>query len=214
MTAGLTIYNDDFDIQIDSDYTNLSLISTMKIPAQGEPIPPYDGEEEPNITTAWTSKPIFALQPLPINSYQTIYRRIGNGFIHIFEDIPRNSIGSGFGLEVYKDDGTIAYSSKYKDVKIIDYVKMSIKSTVEVDFFSKGYGSTNIAVIPTVVPIGFSLRYGTPMAMVYGIYFALTSTGVLKATMQSIGSVPIGAAENMNVNSYRVEFLVIDTTSY
>lgn len=214
MAAGITIYNDDFDIQIDSDYMNLSLISTMKIPAQGEPIPPYDGTETPSITTAWTSKPIFALQPLPIDSYQSIYRRTGNGYIHIFEDIPRTSVGSGFGLEVYKDDGTIAYSSKYKDLHIIDYIKMDLEGANKTDFFSKNYGSTKIAVIPTVVPIGFGIRYGQPISSVFGIHFAITPTGILKASMQIIGAMPNESAVQANTNLYRVEFLVIDTSSY
>lgn len=166
------------------------------------------------MTTAWTSKPIFALQPLPIDVYQTIYRRTGNGYVHIFEDVPRASAGSGLGLEVYRDDGTIAYSSEYKDLQIIDYIKMDLEGSSRVDFFSKDYGSTKIAVIPTVVPIGFGIRYGQPISTVFGIHFAITPMGVLKATMQIIGVIPNEEALQATTNWFKVEFLVIDTSSY
>lgn len=215
MGAGLTIYNDRLNLQIGADYQNLSLKTTIKIPLKTDPYPPKPDGSPLHPLDTWADSDIFALQPIPNVEYQSIYRTARGGYIHVFEDIPQTASPSGLGLEVYRPDGSVSYSSKYRSINVIDYVKTRLTYiNGQNDFFSKNYGTTDIAVIPLISPIGFSLVGTTGYVGIWGLCFQISTTGLLEASMRGIGGMSGIEAQNMHRESYKVEFLVIDTSKY
>ena len=209
MEAGLTVFNESGDMQINSNYFNLVLDSSTNIPA-GQ-------STTTKLFESWNTKPIFAIRPDPNDKYALYFKSRdnnyeGSGTIYNFKDAAPNSTNNGFGLEVYRPDGTLSYSSNEKGMNVIDYVKLNISGNTN-DFFSKNYGSTDIAVVPTLSPIGFSGAGQPGMVTAYGLAFKLSSTGVLSASMIGFQVYPEGIADYFG-NTYKLEFLVIDTTGY
>lgn len=208
MGVGLTIYNDKYNLQIDADYQNLSLGTVTRVPA---------GRSEPTrLFDTWQSKPIFAMQPDPNNEFMTFHKNYstgyqGTGTIYNFEDDPIKPLSTGFGLELYDSLGNVTFTSQKKGIRIIDYIKLSNRNNVN-HFWSKNYGTKEVAFIPTKAPMGFA-GMNANQAVAYGLSFRMDSTGLVTATMSSFAPVPPAIGESIG-NTYDVEFLVIDTSNY
>lgn len=202
----MTVFNDGGSLQIDSNYFNVYIESVKDIASGKYPTQtPFDNHAD---------TPLFAIQPTPNGLYTIVFKSTNfenNRFkLYGISDTP-SQLSSNFGLEVYRADGSVSFSSKNKGLKIIDYVKTNVKQSQNDIFFSKNYGSNNIAVIPAVLPIGF-VPGQAGSAIVYSIAFSIQS-GVLSAKKIAFATASAGFLDRAR-DVYDVEFLVIDVSNY
>ncbi len=159
---------------------------------------------------------IVALQPA-IN--KKIYRRYGyskhnvagNGYLYTFNFNYNSSTKNKYGLEVYDENGNLTFTSNLLSLNIIDDVYIeNINETYrmldgETSYFSKSYGSTDIAVIPLISPTWLSS--GNELTESY--YF---KNGCLRVSF-AIRSDDVGG-RRLKTEAYALHFLVIDTSNY
>lgn len=215
MTAGLTIYNDYGNMQIDSDYRNLSAFNIFRTDGVR---PPYTSSPYPAIPT-WSNASAFAISPNPDQGFAFPFRDDDPNHAHraaqagaLIYEFTENIVyhGERSGLELFDASGNMTYSSSAKGMNVIDYVKVDISQG-----FSKNYGSSKIAVVPTVLPLsGAMSSHGWFGVLSAG--FSLSSSGLLTTNWSVICgySVFYVADWKIPVNSKRLEFLVIDTSMY
>lgn len=219
MTAGITIFNDYGNVQIDSDSPNLMAYNIFRTDSGARP--PYTSSPNQEMPT-WSKATAFAISPNPDQGFAFPYRsddpnqtyRFAQAGALIFEFTENTTdYGERTGLELYDASGKLTYSSTAKYMNVIDYVKVNdIRNG-----FSKNYGTTNIAVVPTVLPITATASQGDSSAYISGAVFSLTSSGLLtmKRELMFGYSLFYVADWKASINAAQiVEFLVIDTSIY
>lgn len=194
---GLTVYNDDMRLQIDSNYIDVSLVSKTMIGSGQQP-----SISDDSITAFSINDGGFVA---PVN-YS------GNGIVYSFNSEPILKSPSGLGLELYGENGDVYYSSKNKSIKVIDRIFIGSDELGSSFSWSKSYHS-GVAILPCSVPIYLSstqgityfrairfIRNGTIISAEWGLFNNRpyqNSDGVLQRTKAS-----------------NLEFLVIDASHY
>ncbi len=161
---------------------------------------------------------VVALQP---NANKKIYRldtvgRIKNrisgyGYLYVFDFNYTSSAENKYGLEVYDKNGNLTFTSNLLSLNIIDDVYIeNINETYrilngETSYFSKNYGSTDIAVIPLISPMWWSS--GNAMSESYYI-----KNGCLRVS--SAVFLDDVWKKSLIIESFTLHFLVIDTSNY
>lgn len=118
MDGGLAIYNNSGTIQIDSTYRNLTYIRTRNI-AAGKQIVTYPTDAPRMIAMYSTTGIMF----LPAYEADTYFAN-GSGQFYDFEDA--EIIPTHAGLNVYRGDGSICYSSDTKPLRVLHYQSGSL----------------------------------------------------------------------------------------
>lgn len=196
---GLSVYNDDMQLQIDSDYIDVSLQHKKRLGVESSAY--VDGD----FITAFGIDNGGTILPIKFS---------GQGDLYVFDSSPGNPSKSGFGLELYGADGSVFFSSKNKSIKVIDLVSIS-KSQLDAGFsWSKSY-QNKIAIIPMSIPIRLSMG---AQQIVYFYSMAFNRNGSsITANWSLYANRPYSPREDDMLylsKASDLEFLVIDVTNY
>lgn len=226
MVAGLEITNDTGKVQITSDYSNVVLKSKFRKtstnpitndglffaiqPDIGQDVEPYMYDPNTQINANLCTP------------YGDAGTSLGNMTVYTFDIANSANLTSleKLGLEVFRSDGTVAYNSNLKYLRVLDssknYIGQGKYITDEIPgvSFHDGYertlnfGHANVAVI-------FNTAYHTVVADWEGTY-NLVSACRLKPNFDLIISDFTGVNRNGFEPPYSTEcnWLVIDTTGY
>lgn len=160
MTTGLQVLNDKNSVQIGSDYQNFVL--TSKTYKTGRNPIVFDG-------LFYAIQPTTNSVPDRFGNYNvsdscTYFRTadgsLGNMTVYGF-GLPTPSLGNGVGLQVFKEDGSVAFDSNLKYMKVLATRSSSMDKATAIrglpfydgDFEFNGYkfnlnfGHRNVAVI-------------------------------------------------------------------
>lgn len=233
MAVGIEIYNDTNKVQITSEYSNMILRSKKRKLDQTAfttdglffAIQPDIGEDNPvsslNPNLYW-QKVQKELQKRRnwCSAYADAGSSLGNMTIYSF-DVPTAAdiaAGDKLGLEVYKADGTVAYNSNLKYMKVLASSKnhsgtsRPIKDEIGSIFNYYGsevtlnFGHPNVAVI-------FTMSYHVQQVDMDG-WYTLVSACRMKTNYDLIISDFEGIIRKgfKGVNSTECSWLVVDVT--
>lgn len=156
MAAGLQVTSEANTYQIDSDYSNIFLNRKVEI-SSSTPVDLGLADDEivcikPNKGES-VSVPYYAFAKVGF---------MGSGVAYIFKNQPVSPMKSGdAGLEVYKPDGSIAYNSKSKPLRIVGNFIHGSNSVVDVSIPQgvKSLGFLPVtAMVVTVPAVGEQLN--------------------------------------------------------
>lgn len=196
---GLSVYNDDMQLQIDSDYIDVSLQHKKRLGVESSAYVDSDFITAFGIDDGGTILPI---------------KYSGQGDLYVFNSSPAIPTESGFGLELYGADGSVYFSSKNKSIKVIDLVSIS-KSQLGPSFsWSKSY-QNKVALLPMSIPIRLSMG-AQQIVYFYSVAFNRNGNSVA-ANWALYANRPYHSGEDDMLylsKASNLEFLVIDVTGY
>lgn len=179
MPTGILINGNNGSIQIDSNFSNLSLVSSGQIvPSDPQDVTP--GAAASVITSAKTPFLFIGntrgsyvtvlnyILPDGRNRYSFLSQTANSVDYYVYAQLEQPPAGSGFGLQVFKENGDVAFDSSMKPLIIRD-----IRSSTS-GAFSKEAGAT-ICICTTSVGV----RQVQPQAAAeYGLGVRVSSTSV------------------------------------
>lgn len=179
MPAGLQVFNDSGTIQVDQDYVSFSLsakgVCSMTLDPALHPQPMYIG----SVTVAGQN-PIIAFRP-PVQSTPggpavnlLSRQQSGNQFTFHFRakhnqpfsleywvfDSAGYGIGGGmnFGLQIFKADGTIAFDSGTKPIRVVGVIDLVATNSASAGAVAVPTGKT-YAIVQGSFALGFTQTF-------------------------------------------------------
>lgn len=140
MAAGIQVFNDSGNIQIDGDYLNLGLLAKVATTTNlasnlGIPYVTYAGtwiryttKNKKNLIALRCARPAAAVRTIDNGTTYTyeiiVYNSpVGTAItVYEFGEMPTGMTSSGTGFEVYTADGLLAFSSNYRYMKVAGWV--------------------------------------------------------------------------------------------
>lgn len=123
MNIGLQVLSSELTTQIDSDYRNLVLLRKVSF---SNYVDVRSGQAPRSLDINLADNEVVAFKPSKGGNgtclaYQTVFGKglRGEGTAYIFGVRDSSVTDRGLGLEVFRDDGSLAYSSEDKPLKII-----------------------------------------------------------------------------------------------
>lgn len=215
MDAGLTVYNSSNTVQIDAMYRNLSFNRVRTLSAGDQII--NDPSALPRMSALYSETGIMCVPTwVQVGSHfisDYAYAVVGNGYFYDFEDIP--IVETHAGLNVYKADGTICYSSGMKPLRVLYAGYGTLSSYADAILYS-GVIATGrkVAVIVGQHPVCVFADGSSGKMKAHGkaIKVTTSTSGFVEVKFTDFYQITAnvkGSQGNLNYN-----FLIVDITNF
>lgn len=203
MTAGISVFNEQNSLQIDDRYDTYTL-NKKYVTKNISPgiLPTGINAFSPTVLGGeiWTGDPSSQKNDVTVYSFVKGLNSTDN-----------------FGLQVFKEDGSTAFHSGSKPLRVVDFVRRAIRKTngnTDFDSITKnysGYGRLGV-VIPNSIPVPIPLG-GTAVPM--------TGLSYPTAVINTNGDIvfgyriynTVGGVSDGKLQGYN-DFIVVDLTDY
>lgn len=231
MAEGLEIFNEGNYYQVTSSSINLQLLKKAKIFTATIP----DGKGYAQYTGYRTTHPIIVVEPVQTTSTANIIgapflvttsgevaqqvHGTGNIYEYGIQNTPKSS---GLGLEVYREDGSVAFSSSEDTLKIIDSIalppmKAAAYNQTTLNDINLGNYNKRVGVIFRSLQ-----AYSTPIGMTaqglysHGIFHRtvkLDANGNLICTVTFFGVYPTPNSNPVVLGGSPTTMLIVDLST-
>lgn len=161
MEAGLHVFNDTYNVQIDSNYKNLCYEYTLK--GVGTDTIWEIAVDQNKIYILEPPQGVFVgVAPFAKSDTEPYYRIYGGAKVHVYGD--NQSIRkTGAGLHVFNAAGTKVFDSDSIQLKILDYVygylgsvSQDIRDNYDYLLQSKYYNTSRLGILFGQTPVGLN----------------------------------------------------------
>lgn len=215
MDAGISIYNEDSHIQIDSTYRNMCY--EHSISGTGT------WEMAVNQDLVYVMVPpqgvYVGVAPFAKSDNEPYYRFYGSCTVHVYS-LNQSGGTNGYGLQVFNDSNEMVFNSNRVQLKILDYiygnlapVSIDIRDNADVLLNQKSYSTSSLGILIGQAPVG--LHWYKQINKFSGMFFKIQGTTVEAKFMQmytrSGSSIYLNSFDSYrNVDVY--SYIVVDTT--
>lgn len=204
MAIGISVYNDKNTLQLDGRGITYGLVSKYTT---------TDLNSSENKVCAYS--PTVAGGEIHIRTLKTQAPQPNNIDVFVFG---QPSMPDNFGLQVFRDDGTVAFHSGHKPIRVVDFIRTPIitpENYAEVFMITKtyaGYGRLGVIVGSSTVLISVPANPNSPVQVSQP---AITITGNTVQFSWYTERLPSAARNSVEVKpSGYNDFIVVDLTNY
>lgn len=222
--SGFRAWNDDGLCQIDSDYSNLGLIKKTKVTCNALVSGSFQNGRYRGTTTVTCDEAIVVACRNPIENNPFFVANVSqsgnqwtilvegglNQVIEVYIFGPPLHTAGKSGLNIYKADGTLAFTSEHPYMKIAEVHNLDGKYP---EYYYRGLPTSTYA-ITQVMPVQFASRIQVgpmPTSALFVPFYNAISTGLLirYAPRNQLAGSPVEAARPLKGN-----VLIIDVSKY
>ena len=204
MAVGISVYNDKNTLQIDDRGITYGLVDKYTT---------TDLNNSENKVCAYS--PTVAGGKIHIRTLKTSAPQPNNIDVFVFG---KPSTPDNFGLQVFRADGTVAFHSGYKPIRVVDFIRTPILTPQNfAEVFTKtktyaGYGRLGVVVGSSTLLISTSSNMNSPIQVAQPL---ITITGNTVEFSWYVSSLPPSARDSVStVPSGYNEITVVDLTNY
>ena len=214
MSAGITVYNTNHNIQIDGTYKNMcyeysvSGVGTWELAVNQDLV--YVMSPPQGV--------LVGVAPFAKSDTQPYYRFYGSCTVHVYS-LNQGTGDNGYGLRIYNQAEEVVFNSNKVQLKILDYVyghlqpiSVDIRNNANILLKQKTYSTTSLGILIGQAPVG--LNWYKQTNKFSGMFFKIQGNVVEARFMQmhtiSGSHIVLNSFDSYgNVDVY--SYIVVDT---
>lgn len=212
MSAGITVYNENHNIQIDGNYKNMCY--SHSVSGTGT------WELAVNQDLVYVMSPpqgvLVGVAPFAKSDNEPYYRFYGSCTVHVYS-MNQSGGSNSSGLQIYNQAGELVFNSNKIQLKILDYVyghlqpiSSDIRDNIDVLLNRKSYNTSSLGILIGQSPVG--LHWFKQTQKFSGMFF-MVQGGIVESRFKQMyirnwGLLNFDSYSNVDVYSY----IVVDTT--
>ncbi len=215
MDAGITIYNENNNIQIDGNYKNMCY--EYSVSGTGT------WELAVNQDLVYVMSPpqgvLVGVAPFAKSNNEPYYRFYGSCTVHVYS-MNQSGGSNGSGLQIYNQSGEIVFNSNKIQLKILDYVyghlqpiSLDIRDNANVLLNRKSYNSSSLGILIGQAPVGLNWYKQTQKfsGMFFMVQGGIVESRFMQMYIRSGYPIYLNSFDSYgNVDVY--SYIVVDTT--